>query len=158
MSNGLMCIFILTRLVYTPCMGYMSSILSQCLINLINCISNFLKTLLCNKIKLISRNQFNQKFKLMVEAPEYVIYSNTRTYTRAHWTRSVDAAHDLLIHGAKYSTFNERWLRFEFVISYHVGSDTISRNQLNQRLKLIVKALKYVTYSNIKLIPSIFCQ
>ena len=32
----------------------------------------------------MSRNQFNQKLKLMVEAPEYVIYSNTPPHTRAH--------------------------------------------------------------------------
>ena len=30
-------------------------------------------------------------WKLIVEAPRYVIYSNTPFYTRAHWARSVDA-------------------------------------------------------------------
>ena len=73
------------------------------------------------KRKKLSRNQLNQKLKLMVEAPGYVIYSNTPPHTRALWARSVDAAHALLIHGAKYSTLNEGWLRFEPVTSCHPG-------------------------------------
>ena len=40
---------------------------------------------------LASRNQLNQKLKLMVETPEYVIYANTLAHTRAHRARSVDA-------------------------------------------------------------------
>ena len=58
----------------------------------------------------MSRNQLNQKLKLMVEAPGYVIYSNTPPHTRALWTRSVDATQALLIAGTKYSTLNERWV------------------------------------------------
>ena len=49
--------------------------------------------------------------------------------------------------GAEYSTLNEGWLRFEPVTS-HVGSDTMSRNQLNQKLKLMIEAPRYVIYSN----------
>ena len=69
----------------------------------------------------VSRNQLNQKLKLMVEAPGYVIYSNTPPHTRALWARSVDATHVLLIHGAQYSTLNEGWLRFEPVTFCHIG-------------------------------------
>ena len=50
------------------------------------------------------RNQLNQKFKLIVEAPRYIIYSNTLPYTKALWSRSVDAAQVLLIPSTKYST------------------------------------------------------
>ena len=55
----------------------------------------------------LSRNQLNQKLKLMIEAPVYVIYSNTPPHTRALWARSVDATQALLIAGTKYSTLNE---------------------------------------------------
>ena len=41
------------------------------------------------------RNRLNQKLNLMVDAPWYVIYSNTPPYTRAFWARSVDAAQAL---------------------------------------------------------------
>ena len=54
--------------------------------------------------KYLSGNQFNQKFKLMIEgleAPGYVIYSNTPPHTRALWTTCVDATQTLLIPGAK---------------------------------------------------------
>ena len=33
----------------------------------------------------LSRNQLNQKLRQMVEAPGYVIYSNTPPHTRALW-------------------------------------------------------------------------
>ena len=33
-------------------------------------------------------------------------------------------------------------------VYFHVGSDTMSRNQFNQKLKLIVKAPGYVIYFN----------
>ena len=46
----------------------------------------------------MSRNQLNQKFKLMIEAPKYVIYTNTPPHTRAHWTRSVDAHMHWIFH------------------------------------------------------------
>ena len=88
----------------------------------------------------MSRSQLNQKLKLMVEALRYVIYSNTPHHTRALLARSVDATHVLLIHGAKYSTLNEGWLRFKPVTFCHTGSDAMSRNQLNQKLKLMVEA------------------
>ena len=76
----------------------------------------------------VSRNQLNQKLKLMVEAPRYVIYSNTPPHIRARWASAED------------STLNEGWLRFELVTSCH----TMSRNQFNQKLKPIVEALGYV--------------
>ena len=66
----------------------------------------------------------------MVEALRYVIYSNTPFIREL---RSVDATHVLLIHGAKYFTLDEGWLRFESVIFYHSDSDTMSRNHLNQK-------------------------
>ena len=50
--------------------------------------------------------------------------------------------------GTEYSTLNERWLRFEPVTSCHVGSDTMSKNQLNQKFKLMVEAPGYVIYSH----------
>ena len=34
------------------------------------------------------------------------------------------------------STLNERWLRFKFAISYHVGSNTMSKNQFKQKLNI----------------------
>ena len=58
---------------------------------------------LCRKLKIMSKNQFNQKHKLMIEAPRYVIYSNTAPLTRALWNRSVNAVQILLIPTAKYS-------------------------------------------------------
>ena len=54
--------------------------------------------------ELVVRNQLNQKLKLMVEDPLYVIYFNTPPYIRAIWTKSVDATQTLLIFNAKYST------------------------------------------------------
>ena len=54
----------------------------------------------------------------------------------------MDAVHTLFIPNAKYSTLNEGWL-FESVTSCHVGSDTMSRNQLNQKLKLMVEVPIY---------------
>ena len=42
----------------------------------------------------------------------------------------------------------EMWLKFDSVTSFHVGSDTMLRNQLNQKLILMVEAPGYVIYSN----------
>ena len=46
----------------------------------------------------MSRNQLNQKLKLMVEAPRYVVYSNTPPHTRAYWAKSVDAHRHRVFH------------------------------------------------------------
>lgn len=46
----------------------------------------------------MSRNQLNEKLKLVVEVSGYVIYSNMHPHTRALLLISVDAAHALLIH------------------------------------------------------------
>ena len=39
----------------------------------------------------MSRNQLNQKLKLIFETSGYVIYSNMLAHTRAHWAKIVDA-------------------------------------------------------------------
>ena len=70
--------------------------------------------------KILPRNHLNQKFKLMIEAPRYVIYSNKPPHTRVLWARSVDATQNLLIPSAKYSILNEGWLKFEPVTSCHI--------------------------------------
>ena len=70
---------------------------------------------------LLSRNQLNQKLKLMVEVSGYVICSNTPPHSRAIWAKSMDAAQALLISSTKYSTLNEGWLTFKPVTSCHVG-------------------------------------
>ena len=41
-----------------------------------------------------------------------------------------------------------RGLRFELETLYHAGYDAMSRNQLNQKLKLMVEALGYFIYFN----------
>ena len=85
----------------------------------------------------------------MAEAPGYALYSYTPPHTRALWARSVDAAQSFPIPGVKYYTLNERWLKFEPVTSCHVGSDTMSWNQLSQKLILMVEASRYIIYSYI---------
>ena len=57
--------------------------------------------------------------------------------------------------GAECSTLNEGWLRFEPVTSYHVGSDTMLKNQLNQKLKLMAESPGYVVYSNKNIIYNV---
>ena len=103
----------------------------------------------------MSRNQFNQKLNLMVEVPGYVIYFNTPPYTRALCARSVDAAQVLLIPRAKYSTLNEgiieirtRDLLSHWLLIPCQIFDTMLKNQLNQKFKLMVEASRYVIYSS----------
>ena len=67
-------------------------------------------------------NQINKKLKLIIEAPKYIIYSNTLSYAKVIWAKSVNSVETLVIPHAEY-TFN-----------------TMSRNQHNQKLKLIVEA------------------
>ena len=57
-------------------------------------------------IKVMAQSTFKitQYFKFMVEALEYVVYSNTVPSTSVFWAKSVDAAHAHLIPCAKYST------------------------------------------------------
>ena len=78
----------------------------------------------------------------MVDASIYVIYSNMPPQTRALWGRSVDATQALLIPDAEYSILNKRWLRFKFkpMTFVTLTSDSMSMNQLNQKLKLMVDA------------------
>lgn len=83
----------------------------------------------------------------MVKAPWYDIYSNTPLHTKAYWVRSVDATYALLIPGVEYFTLNERWLRFKPAISCHAGSDTMSKNQSNKRLKSMAEILRYMLYT-----------
>ena len=105
--------------------------------------------LLAALLRLLSKNQLNQKFKLMVKTSDmWYILTCTLTPSREPWAKSVDATQTLLIRGAKYSTLNEGWLRFEPMTSCHAGSDTMSRSQLNQKFKLMVDVSKYVIYSN----------
>ena len=54
------------------------------------------------------------------------------------------------ISGLEYFTLYEGWLRFESITSYYADSDTILKNQLNQKLKLIFQAPSYIIYSNKK--------
>ena len=83
-------------------------------------ISNYqLKLWLSWFLDTLSRKQFNQKLKLMVEVP-------ILTHMRALWAKSVDAAYTLFIHSVKYSTLNEGWLRFELVTSCYGASDNMS--------------------------------
>ena len=78
---------------------------------------------------------------LRVEALEYVIYSTTPPYTRTLWALPSPTAEN--------STLNEGcwdpnpWSFVTLVF------DTMSRNQLNQKLMLMVKAPKYVIYYKI---------
>lgn len=64
----------------------------------------------------------------MVEVLKHVIYPYTSPHTRALRTRGVDAVQILLIHDVEYFTLSEEWLRFELIISYHAGSDTMLKN------------------------------
>ena len=90
----------------------------------------------------LSRNKLNKKFKLMVKAPGYVIYSNMPPHTRALWTRSVDATQAFFILGAEYSTLNEGWLRFKPLPLVTSTSNSMSKNQLNQKLKPMISGPK----------------
>ena len=56
----------------------------------------------------------------MTHAIRYVIYSNMFLQMRALWARIMDAT-QVLKPGAKRSTLNEVWLKFEPVTSCHVG-------------------------------------
>ena len=81
----------------------------------------------------MSRNQLNQKLKLIVEAPWYVIYSNTPPHTRALWARSVNVAQAFFKPDVKYSTWI--WGMIEIwtcdLLSHLLN---ILRKQLNQKL------------------------
>ena len=59
-------------------------------------------------------------------------------HTRVLRTISVDATQVILIPGTIYSTSND----------YNTDSNTISRNQLKQKFKLMIKTSEYVIYSN----------
>ena len=65
----------------------------------------------------------------MVEAPQYVIYSNTPPHMKVLWVRSVE-----------YFILIEWGLRFELITDCHFSSDTMLRNQLNQKLKPMVRS------------------
>ena len=66
--------------------------------------------------------------------------------TRALCVRSVNAVHVLLIPGVEYFILNEGKLKFEPPSTCHGGCDTKSRKQLNQKYKLIIKALARICY------------
>ena len=84
----------------------------------------------------------------MVEAPGIDLYSITPPHARALWAWSVDAAQASLIPDAKYSTEKERVdeirTRDLFVT---LALDTMSKDQLNQKLKLMVEAPGIDLYS-----------
>ena len=62
----------------------------------------------------------------MFKAPRYLIYSNTPSHTNGLWAKSENATQAILIRDV----------------------ETISRSQLNQKLKLMVEAPGYVLYFN----------
>ena len=84
----------------------------------------------------------------MVEVPGIDLYSITPPHARALWAWSVDAAHVSLIPGAKYSTkkggVDEIRTRDLFVM---LALDTMSKDQLNQKLNLMVEAPGIDLYS-----------
>ena len=96
----------------------------------------------------MSKDQLNQKFKLMVEAPQIDLYSITPPHVRALWAWSVDATQVSLIPGAKYSIekgeVNEIRTRDLFVT---LALDTMSKDQLNQKFKPMVEAPRIDLYS-----------
>ena len=91
---------------------------------------------------ILSRNQFNQKLKLMVEAPGYVIYSNTPL------TRDPIGLEVWMRIGAEYSTLNEGWLRFEPVTSYVMvdapGYVIYSNINIDIKLYIVLNFVKYI--------------
>ena len=56
-----------------------------------------------NFVYYMSRNQLNQKHKLMIEIPRYVIYSITHPHTKAFGQEVWNATQTLFIPDAKYS-------------------------------------------------------
>ena len=74
--------------------------------------------------------------------------SNEKSFRFEVWIY-ITLTHALLMSGTKYSSLKEESVRFEIVIFCHFHYNTMSRDQVNQQLKLIVETLEYVVYSNI---------
>ena len=79
------------------------------------------------------------------------IYSNMLLgplHTRVHCVRSVNTTqHRSFSYLVRNIPLNfEKWLRFELVTSYHVGSNNMLRNQLNQKLKLMIDTPNSICY------------
>ena len=71
-------------------------------------------------------------------------------YTLTHpFTREPIGLEAWICIGVEYYILYEMWLKFKPVTYCSLASDTMSRNQLNQKLKLMVEAPGSVIYSNI---------
>ena len=92
----------------------------------------------------MSKDQLNQKLKLMVEAPGIYLYSITSPHARALWAWSVDAAHTWreIFHWERRGGWDSNPWPF-----CHAGSWYHVKDQLNQKLKLMVEAPGIYLYS-----------
>ena len=84
----------------------------------------------------------------MVEALGIDLYSITPPHARALWAWSVDATQVSLIPGAKYSTAKggvDGIRTHDLFVT--LALDTMTKDQLNQKLKLMVEALGIDLYS-----------
>ena len=88
------------------------------------------------------RNQINQKLKRMVEAREYVIYSNNHASTHEiHWIRCVGVAHVSFIPRVfmKYVSFSRLETSLECTL-WTEQCNNLPRSSMDETMVLVVVA------------------